>query len=54
MTLGVMFWVLMLIALVFGGWMSWPNPRGLGMSFMVWTLLLLVGWRMFGPPIHAG
>lgn len=53
MTLGLCFWILMLVSLVFGAWVNWPNPRGGGWSFLVWCLFFLVGWRIFGAPIHG-
>lgn len=55
MTLGLAFYVIMLVWLVYGsvgawqanGWPAW------GGSLMLFALLLLLGWRVFGPPIHG-
>jgi len=55
MTLGLAFWIIMLIWLVFGGLLHF------GMVTAAWagisTLLLfvlfgLLGWQIFGPPLH--
>lgn len=56
MPFGLVFWILMLLWLFF----SWPNntliPGGYGPwggSLLLFVLLLLLGWREFGPPIHG-
>lgn len=55
MTLGLAFWTLVLVAVVFGiashfgyvsGW-GW----GVG-SLLYFVLLVLLGWQIFGPPLH--
>jgi len=55
MTLSLVFWLLMLIWLVFGLWSNWPvqNRPNLGGTVLLFILLLLLGWRVFGPPIHS-
>jgi len=53
MTLGLAFWILMLLALIFSSWVSWPNQRLIGSNLLLWFLLLLLGWKVFGPPIHG-
>jgi hypothetical protein len=53
-TLGLAFWILMLIWLVWGLWTTWPNPQGWASGNLVlFILLLLLGWHAFGPPIHG-
>lgn len=47
----------MLLWLVFGFWGNWPagenkNFRPLGGTLLLFILLVLLGWRAFGPPIH--
>jgi hypothetical protein len=57
MTLGLAFWILMLIWLVFGiathfypGW----GPYGIwGGTLLLFVLLLLLGWAVFGAPIRG-
>lgn len=54
MGLGVAYWILMLIWLIFYLWVNWPiNPRPLGGTLLLFILLLLLGWRVFGPPLHG-
>ena len=52
MSFGLAYWVLMLVWLVFGLWTSWPNVRAAGGNLLLFVLLVLLGWRVFGPPIH--
>lgn len=54
MSFGLVFWILMLFWLVFGLWQAWPNVQGWGAgNLLLFILLLLLGWKTFGPPIHA-
>jgi hypothetical protein len=57
MSIGLAFWVLMLVWLVFGiGWhfgfvpgtvAPWAN------GLLIFILLGLLGWHSFGPPLHG-
>lgn len=56
MTLGLAYWVLMLIWLVFGIVTSfgllernWGVP---GNIILLFILFVLLGWQVFGPPLH--
>ncbi len=51
MPMGLMFWILMLIWLVFSLWSSWPNHVLVGGNLLVFILFLLLGWHAFGSPI---
>ena len=54
MTIGLAFYVLMLIWLVFGMWQTWPSgPNAWGPNVLLFILLLLLGWHSFGAPIHG-
>jgi hypothetical protein len=61
MTIGLAFWILMLLWLVFGLWWSWPGaPQSRFYAFfpaagtlLIFILFLLLGWHAFGPPIHG-
>lgn len=53
MTLGMCFWIVMLFWLVFGLWAWWPLNRANGPSFLLWLLLFLLGWAVFGFPIKG-
>jgi len=56
MTLGLAFWILMLIWLVFGvavhgGYVA-GGAVGWGSTLLLFMLFLLLGWRVFGAPLQ--
>jgi len=53
LSIGIVFWILMLIWLVFGGWVNWTpaNYRPFGGHLLLWFLLFLIGWEVWGFPI---
>jgi hypothetical protein len=56
MSLGLAFWILMLIWLVFGlvchfGYIGTYGP--VGSTLLLFILFLLLGWKVFGPPLHG-
>lgn len=56
MSFGLCYWILMLIWLVFSLWSNWgtaPNWKPAGGSLLLFILLVLLGWKVFGPPIHS-
>lgn len=53
MSLAFVFWLIMLLAILFGGYHSWGLWPLFGGNFLVWVLLALLGWKVFGPPIHG-
>jgi hypothetical protein len=54
MTLGLIFWILMLIWLVWGAWSNkgalLTAGPGLALEFI---LFLLLGWQVFGAPVRG-
>lgn len=59
MTIGLLFWVLMIVWFVFGAYVrwgggtappAWPVPVG---DLLIFILLLLLGIGIFGWPIRA-
>jgi|HubBroStandDraft_6_1064221.scaffolds.fasta_scaffold1089755_2 hypothetical protein len=56
MTLGLAFWVLMLVWAVFGLLLHFGIVDGLyggGVNIVLLFILFgLLGWQVFGPPIH--
>lgn len=56
MTIGFIFWLLMILWLVFGIWQfraapgPWPVVAGNGFAFV---LFFLIGWQVFGWPIKG-
>jgi hypothetical protein len=55
MSLGLLFWILMLLWVVGYGYGTFrtPNPSWpvIGPNILLFILLLLLGWQAFGPPI---
>jgi hypothetical protein len=57
MSIGLLFWVLMVLWVIFYGWgrttggaAYWPNYNG----WLLWVLFFLVGWRIFGFILQDG
>lgn len=58
MFIGLAFWILMLIWLLFGAFPYWKStqPVNWGVAsggLLLFILLVLLGWHAFGPPIHS-
>ena len=53
MSLGLAFYIILLIWAVFGVWWNWPNQQVVGGNLMMFVLFLLLGWRVFGAPLHG-
>ena len=57
MSLQLLFWMVYILALVFGGWLNYaPNTPWLkpfGSYFAIWLLVGILGWKVFGPAIHS-
>lgn len=53
MSLGLAFWIAMFIWLIFGVWSVWPDYKASGGNALLFLLLVLLGWQVFGPPIHS-
>lgn len=58
MTIGFVYWLLMLLWLVFGLWDWWSHRPAVpawgpyGNNLLLFLLLGLSGWALFGPPIR--
>lgn len=52
MSIGLIFWIIMLLVLLGGGfyWRAAPFLPGFG---VFWLLLFLLGWKVFGFPIQG-
>lgn len=49
-----MFYILLLIWAVFGSiQIGFAAPKPLAGHVLIFVLLLLLGWKVFGPPIHG-
>jgi len=59
MSISIAYWVLMLIWLVFGLATNWPGGGffgpygGVVNSLLLFILFVLLGWHVFGAPIHG-
>lgn len=54
MTLGLAFYVIMLLWFLGIAWTRGPlGPQAYALDVLVFVLFLLVGWRIFGAPIHG-
>jgi len=56
MTLGLCFWILMLVWLAFSLWSYWPGAPGgpaWANNFFLFVMFLLVGWAIWGAPIRG-
>jgi len=56
MSIGLIFWIIMLIWLLFA--IAWNRGMTgdwgpLGNSLMLFVLFLLLGWKVFGAPVHG-
>jgi len=54
MSFALVFWILMLLWVVFSCWSFWsPMPNGIWYnSVFLFILFLLLGWHVFGAPVH--
>ncbi len=53
MTFATAFWVCMLVWLVFGFWTNRNDIGGMGGSLLSFVLFFLLGWKVFGSPVHG-
>ena len=57
MSIGLAFWIIMLCWFVFGifthFYPGWSSYGVLGNSLLIFVLLLLLGWKVFGAPLHG-
>lgn len=56
MSIGFLFWLLMILTVIFGFWANWPltaaNGRPFGTTLLTFVLFALLGWAVFGAAIH--
>lgn len=54
MPAGIWFWLIYILCFLFGGWFFWSQwgYYGFGGSFVIFFLMGLLGWKLFGPPIQ--
>lgn len=57
MSAGIWFWIIYVLCVLFGFWALWPAAGGyhvLAFPGVVFVLIGLLGWGIFGPPIQSG
>lgn len=52
MTLAILFWVIMTVWLIFLIGSNWPPKGTFAATFVVWVVIAILGWQVFGPAIH--
>jgi hypothetical protein len=57
MPIGILFWTVYVIAIIFGLWSNY-NPqqplwyRAAGAYLVIWLLVGILGWSVFGPVVR--
>ena len=56
MPLGILFWVIYVIAIIFGVWSNYAPAEPLwyrkaGAYLVLWLLVGMLGWSVFGPVV---
>ncbi len=52
MDIGLLFWIVYIIAVLVYGVLNWPFTRATGASLVIFILIFLLGWRAFGFVVH--
>lgn len=56
MSLAMCYWIVLLLSLLLTFWMTWPisaaNVKNQGPALILFVLLVLLGWQVFGSPLH--
>lgn len=56
MPLGILFWVVYVVAIVFGVWSNYeagqPWFKRAGAYMVLWLLVGVLGWEVFGPVVR--
>lgn len=53
MSIGLLFWVIMIIGFIFGLYTNRTAPvPWVSNSLVLWILLALLGWAVFGAAVH--
>jgi hypothetical protein len=54
MPMGILFWVLMILWLLFGFWWNGENWRGFAANnVLLFIVIALLGWRVFGAVLQG-
>jgi len=55
MSIGLLFWILFLIGVLFSGYVyrgAVNTPLIWGGSLLLWVMIFLLGWQTFGAPVR--
>jgi hypothetical protein len=52
MSSGIWFWIIYVISILFGGYLGWPFDRKSGIWIILFVLVGLLGYRVFGAPVQ--
>lgn len=53
MTIAILYWIILIIGILFGGYTNRANVSTWALNNLVlWVLLFLLGWAVFGAPVH--
>lgn len=53
MSIGLLFWVIMIIGFLFGCYTNRESPKlWVSNNLVLWVLLALLGWAVFGAAVH--
>jgi hypothetical protein len=57
MPIGILYWMLIILAVLFGGYWNFGRGEGanwgwFGMSLLHLVLFALIGWKLFGPVLQ--
>jgi hypothetical protein len=56
MPLGILFWVLLVVGLLLGGWRIFSDTPGRpywGGGLLLLILITILGWQVFGPVVNS-
>ena len=55
MTIGFIVWLILILWLLFGAGMAWPRADryGFGSNLVLWVLLALIAWSVYGSPLKG-
>lgn len=53
MSLGILFWIIFLIALIFGIPQVNAKVPAWSSNLIFWILVGILGWAVFGQPVHS-
>ena len=57
MSIGLLFWLLMILWILLGAGLAWPrdeaNRYGFGANLLLWVVIALLGWKVFGFVLQA-